>query len=60
MWIFQVIDEADRQMDDVYDDWLSQVEKAAYTPKLGAFAAYHREKPGPITIARLVLCKIIF
>ncbi|XP_059170670.1 ATP-dependent RNA helicase DDX51-like [Physella acuta] len=53
---FLVIDEADRQMDDVHDDWLSQVEKAAYTPKLGAFAPYHREKPGPLTIAS---CKTI-
>uniref|UniRef100_A0A0B6ZF66 ATP-dependent RNA helicase n=1 Tax=Arion vulgaris TaxID=1028688 RepID=A0A0B6ZF66_9EUPU len=48
---FLVIDEADRQMEDVYDDWLSQVETAAYTPKPGAYSPYHRERPGPLTVA---------
>ncbi|KAH9496850.1 ATP-dependent RNA helicase ddx51 [Bulinus truncatus] len=49
---FLVIDEADRQMNDVYDDWLSQVETAAYTPKPGAYAPYHRERPGALTVAK--------
>ena len=49
---FKVIDEADRQMEDIYDDWLSQIEAAAYKPKKGAHGSYHRVPPGPCTIAR--------
>ncbi|XP_005111550.1 ATP-dependent RNA helicase DDX51 [Aplysia californica] len=48
---FLVIDEADRQMEDIYDDWLSQIEAAMYRPKKGASGAYHRSLPGPCTIA---------
>ncbi|CAG5118232.1 unnamed protein product [Candidula unifasciata] len=48
---YLVIDEADRQMEDVYDDWLSHVETAAYTPKPGAYFPYHRERPCPLTAA---------
>ncbi|BFZ15915.1 hypothetical protein BsWGS_18953 [Bradybaena similaris] len=46
---FLVIDEADRQMEDVFDDWLEQVETAAYTPKPGAYFPYHRDPPDPLT-----------
>ncbi|CAL1547489.1 unnamed protein product [Lymnaea stagnalis] len=58
---FLVLDEADRQMNDIYDDWLSQVETAAYTPRPGSYAPYIRDKPGPFTLARLyvnVLSKV--
>ncbi|RUS91135.1 hypothetical protein EGW08_001048 [Elysia chlorotica] len=48
---FLVIDEADRQMEDVYDDWLTQVENAAYSPKPCAYSPYHRPKPCPLTVA---------
>ncbi|GFS24711.1 ATP-dependent RNA helicase DDX51 [Elysia marginata] len=48
---FLVIDEADRQMEDIYDDWLTQVESAAYTPKPFTYSPYHRPKPSPLTVA---------
>lgn len=47
---FLVIDEADRQMEDIYDDWLTQVEMAAYTPKPSTCSPYHRLKPVPLTV----------
>ncbi|GFO29414.1 ATP-dependent RNA helicase ddx51-like [Plakobranchus ocellatus] len=48
---FLVIDEADRQMEDIYDNWLSHVETAAYTPKQFTYSPYHRPKPTPLTVA---------
>ncbi|KAI8784061.1 ATP-dependent RNA helicase DDX51 [Biomphalaria glabrata] len=47
---FLVIDEADRLMNDVFDDWLDQIEKAAYTPKPGAYSPNPRGFPGPLTV----------
>ena len=57
----QVIDEADRMMEQITNDWISQVEKSAYPGKsapLGvASIARARPKPGPVTAARYN-CKI--
>ena len=47
---FFVIDEADRQMEDIYDDWLSQIEAAMYKPKPGVVGAYHRSVPGQTVV----------
>lgn len=37
----QVIDEADRMMDEIKQDWLKQVEDAVYQ---------HRPRPGPLNV----------
>ena len=52
----QVIDEADRMMDEISKDWISQVEKSAYPGKSAPFGVASlvqaRPKPGPVTLAR--------
>lgn len=50
-------------MEDVFDDWLEQVETAAYTPKPGAYFPYHRDPLAPLTALRydfVSFCKIKF
>ena len=52
----QVIDEADRMMDEISKDWISQVEKSAYPGKTAPYGVASlvqaRPKPGPVTLAR--------
>ncbi|XP_072162920.1 ATP-dependent RNA helicase DDX51-like isoform X2 [Diadema setosum] len=70
---FLVIDEADRMMDHISQDWIAQVEKSAYggdTPAshngtIHSRHAGHREQPGPLTVKRsslhqLPLQKLLF
>ncbi|XP_030849417.1 ATP-dependent RNA helicase DDX51 [Strongylocentrotus purpuratus] len=67
---FLVIDEADRLMEHISQDWIAQVEKSAYTPlydngtTLPTFTS-NRQRPGPLTINRsssfqLPLQKLLF
>ena len=51
----QVIDEADRMMDEFKHDWLSQVEACVYTvstPPGGSPGYYARKMPEALTVAR--------
>ncbi|XP_072045634.1 ATP-dependent RNA helicase DDX51-like [Amphiura filiformis] len=52
---FLVIDEADRMMEAISKDWISQVEKSAYPGKYSPFGiaslVQARPKPGPVTLA---------
>ncbi|XP_071796140.1 ATP-dependent RNA helicase DDX51-like [Asterias amurensis] len=55
---FLVIDEADRMMDQISQDWIAQVEKCAYKDS-------RRQTPGPITVAscskiQMPLQKLLF
>ncbi|XP_077163730.1 ATP-dependent RNA helicase DDX51 isoform X2 [Paroedura picta] len=51
---FLIIDEADRMVDSMHQDWLSQVEKAVYEPEEGPgpHQLFRRTRPEPITAAR--------
>ena len=61
----QVIDEADRMMDEFKQDWLSQLERAIYKhqeafgqlPQGASIASQRvsRQQPGPLTAARYTL-----
>ena len=46
-----MIDEADRMMEEIKQDWLTQLEKAVYTARGGA--------PQPLTVARYVLLVLL-
>ena len=54
-----MIDEADRMMDDIKQDWLTQVENAVYsrdTDRKGTTRApFGRSLPGPNTVAKYAL-----
>ncbi|XP_041467192.1 ATP-dependent RNA helicase DDX51-like [Lytechinus variegatus] len=67
---FLVIDEADRLMEHISQDWIAQVEKSAYTPQSDngiappSFTSI-RQRPGPLTVRRssayqLPLQKLLF
>ena len=47
--VLQVIDEADRVMGEIKQDWLLQVESAVFRKNS------HRPTPGPLTAARFVI-----
>lgn len=62
---FLVIDEADRMMEDIKQDWLATVETAAFTAAPLAYFPLSRTQPGPLTIAsaqcsQLPLQKLLF
>lgn len=51
----QVIDEADRVIDDIKHDWLALVEKAVYKTNVNGNifdSEFIRPKPGPLTVAK--------
>ncbi|KAK7481852.1 hypothetical protein BaRGS_00026878 [Batillaria attramentaria] len=48
---FLVVDEADRMMEDIKQDWLVTVETAAFTAAPLAYFPLSRTPPGPLTIA---------
>ncbi|NWV01148.1 DDX51 helicase, partial [Upupa epops] len=64
---FLVIDEADRMIDDMHQDCLNQIVKAAFQVEndSGSYALFQRTKPGPVTAAsscypQIPLQKLLF
>ncbi|XP_025971833.2 ATP-dependent RNA helicase DDX51 [Dromaius novaehollandiae] len=64
---FLIIDEADRMIDDMHQNWLNQVVKAAFRAEddSGSNVLFQRTKPGPITAAnschpQIPLQKLLF
>ncbi|XP_062445996.1 ATP-dependent RNA helicase DDX51 isoform X2 [Rhea pennata] len=64
---FLIIDEADRMIDDMHQNWLNQVVKAAFQAEDGSGSnmLFQRTKPGPITAAnschpQIPLQKLLF
>lgn len=52
-----MIDEADRMMEDLKQDWLAALENAVITPAPQAYFPLNRSAPGPLSIARY--CRIV-
>lgn len=50
----QIIDEADRMIDDMQQNWLHQVVKAAFRAEEDSASSvlFQRKEPGPVTAAR--------
>lgn len=50
---FLIVDEADRMIDDMHQNWLNQVVKAAFQAEneAGSNTLFQRTKPGPVTAA---------
>ncbi|XP_021268141.1 ATP-dependent RNA helicase DDX51 isoform X2 [Numida meleagris] len=64
---FLIIDEADRMIDDMHQNWLNQVVKAAFRAEndAGSNTLFQRTKPGPVTAAsccypQIPLQKLLF
>ncbi|XP_067163126.1 ATP-dependent RNA helicase DDX51 [Apteryx mantelli] len=64
---FLIVDEADRMIDDMHQNWLNQVVKAAFQAEddSGSIMLFQRTKPGPITAAsschpQIPLQKLLF
>uniref|UniRef100_A0A8C6ZGJ8 ATP-dependent RNA helicase n=1 Tax=Nothoprocta perdicaria TaxID=30464 RepID=A0A8C6ZGJ8_NOTPE len=64
---FLIIDEADRMIDDMHQNWLNQVVKAAFQAddNSGSNRLFHRTPPGPVTAAsswhpQIPLQKLLF
>ncbi|XP_010215723.1 PREDICTED: ATP-dependent RNA helicase DDX51 [Tinamus guttatus] len=64
---FLIIDEADRMIDDMHQNWLNQVVKAAFQAddNSGSNRLFHRTLPGPLTAAssshpQIPLQKLLF
>ncbi|NXA53613.1 DDX51 helicase, partial [Nothocercus julius] len=64
---FLIIDEADRMIDDMHQNWLNQVVKAAFRAddSSGSKRLFHRTLPGPVTAAsschpQIPLQKLLF
>uniref|UniRef100_A0A8C9EMT6 ATP-dependent RNA helicase n=1 Tax=Pavo cristatus TaxID=9049 RepID=A0A8C9EMT6_PAVCR len=64
---FLIIDEADRMIDDMHQNWLNQVVKAAFQAEneAGSSTLFQRTKPGPVTAAsccypQIPLQKLLF
>ncbi|XP_048819875.1 ATP-dependent RNA helicase DDX51 [Lagopus muta] len=64
---FLIIDEADRMIDDMHQNWLNQVVKAAFQAEneAGSSTLFQRTKPGPVTVAgccypQIPLQKLLF
>uniref|UniRef100_A0A669PDY8 ATP-dependent RNA helicase n=1 Tax=Phasianus colchicus TaxID=9054 RepID=A0A669PDY8_PHACC len=64
---FLIIDEADRMIDDMHQNWLNQVVKAAFQAEneAGSNTLFQRTKPGPVTAAsccypQIPLQKLLF
>ncbi|XP_035412807.1 ATP-dependent RNA helicase DDX51 isoform X1 [Cygnus atratus] len=64
---FLIIDEADRMIDDMHQNWLNQVVKAAFQVEndSGSNTLFQRTKPGPVTAAsccypQIPLQKLLF
>uniref|UniRef100_U3ICX4 ATP-dependent RNA helicase n=1 Tax=Anas platyrhynchos platyrhynchos TaxID=8840 RepID=U3ICX4_ANAPP len=64
---FLIIDEADRMIDDMHQNWLNQVVKAAFQAEndSGSSMLFQRTKPGPVTAAsccypQIPLQKLLF
>uniref|UniRef100_A0A8C3C4I3 ATP-dependent RNA helicase n=1 Tax=Cairina moschata TaxID=8855 RepID=A0A8C3C4I3_CAIMO len=64
---FLIIDEADRMIDDMHQNWLNQVVKAAFQVEndSGSNMLFQRTKPGPLTAAsccypQIPLQKLLF
>ncbi|POI26379.1 hypothetical protein CIB84_009871, partial [Bambusicola thoracicus] len=64
---FLIVDEADRMIDDMHQNWLNQVVKAAFQAEneAGSNTLFQRTKPGPVTAAsccypQIPLQKLLF
>ncbi|XP_068767138.1 ATP-dependent RNA helicase DDX51 [Struthio camelus] len=64
---FLIIDEADRMIDDMHQNWLNQVVRAAFQAEndSGSHVLFQRIKPGPVTAAsschpQIPLQKLLF
>jgi hypothetical protein len=53
----QVIDEADRMMDEIKQGWLEQLERAVYGDNE---TSHDRHLPGPLTAARFALTLFVY